>query len=133
MKNKNLIQVVQKIAEIQIEGLKRVQQNPEGYDISGLIKEVLASGSTEFQKGLQERIKQWENILETPVLFKTLDLYQLGVSAHILYVIEEDLLRYNADGVIECWELIDSLYQLYHPEVKILNLDLWKLKNLSKS
>lgn len=132
MNNKNLNKVIQHIAEIQIEGLKRVKENPKGYDLTGLISEVVR-GHQELQKGIQERIHQWEQILECPILFKTIDRYQLGISAHILFITEEELLNNNAEGVVDAWELIDKLYTLHHPEVKIFNPDIWKRKNLSEN
>lgn len=129
MNNKNLYKVIQHIAEIQIEGLNRAKENPQAYDITGLISEVI-DGPSEFHRGIQERIQQWENILECPRLFNALDPYQLGISAHILFITEEDLLRDNVDGVIQCWELIDSLFTLHHPELNLFNLEIWRRKNL---
>ena len=128
--NNNLKQVIQNIAEIQLEALKRIQKDPRQYDNFGLVQFIQSS---EIDSTIQNRIDYWERVYSLPCYFKTLDQYQLGICSHILFTMESEWVQANPEGVLECWDLIDNCFNRHHPEVKLLNLDLWKRKNSSST
>lgn len=124
--NNNLKQVVQNIAEIQIAALQRIYQDPSNLEF---VKDLFSEEKNLFRDLVKAKIRYWEDVMVEPTLIKNLSQYQLGICTHILYVMEDEWLRDNPEGVIDCWELFDSLYTSTHPEIKLLNLDVWKRNN----
>lgn len=121
-----LNKIIYEIANIQLRALKILQKDPHQISYDNLSRYIYDWG-TSIQRELQNRIDFWEKVQKLPHTFKQVDEYQLGLSSHILFTMESEWVKENAQGVTECWELIDNLYQQYHPETQFI----WKLQNLS--
>lgn len=121
-----LNQIIYEIANIHLTALRKLIEDPHqiGYDY---LSRYIRNWGSSITRELGNRINFWEKVQKLPHTIKQVDEYQLGVSSHILYVMEEEWVQNYPEGVVKCWELIDSIYKSYHPETQII----WKLNNLS--
>lgn len=118
---KELKEIIQELAQIQIEAFLQLKASPDSVDQYQL-NQLIEYGDNDVIEVLENRIKYWKLIQEIPEAIMGIPPYQLGVCTHILFTMEETWVQNNPDGVIALWDLFDNMYQKFHPEIKLLCL-----------
>lgn len=126
---KELKQIIQELAAIQIEAYTRLMANPDSVDQYQL-NQLIEFNQDDVIEVLEARIRYWKTVQNLPQLIKGISPYQLGVCTHILFVMEETWVQDNVDGVLALWDLFDELYKKHHPEINLLK---WYQPNKSKN
>lgn len=116
---KELKEIIQELAQIQIEALLQLKASPYSVDQYQL-HQLIEYGDNDIIEVLENRIKYWKLIQEIPEAIMGISPYQLGVCTHILFTMEETWVQNNPDGIIALWDLFDIMYQKFHPEIKLL-------------
>lgn len=120
--------VVKSIAQIQINAISRIIDNPEDND-SDLLRDLFGISNrmpfgnkfiSRVKSEALERVNLYKEILENPEIIKTLDEYQLLVCSHILFRMECEWIIDNSEGVVGTWELLNHLIGRKHPELKLI-------------
>lgn len=125
--------VIQEIANIQLAALEEAS-NYSGYEPEHLhfLKSIIGARHY-IREAIQAREDQWKEIHENPSAIFGINSYDLGMCTHILFIMESEFINDKGwvDGVLECWDMFDLIYEKNHPEVKRLLNSVWKRKNLS--
>lgn len=114
--------ILNKIVDIQIQALQELQKNPDSVDYLHFGLLGINDIEIDILKVIEERIRFWEKIKENPTLILTLDEYNLGICMHILYQMEDEWMAKGGTlevvyGVNDVWNIFDSMYKRFHPEV----------------
>jgi hypothetical protein len=125
-------QIINSIADIQIEALQRIKQNENKPNASlsrDLVLKFLgfeedSEDTLEIRRQVHEvidqRIDTYRNIKEYPYLIKMLSEYQLFMCSHILFNMEDTWILDNAQGVQGAWSLIKEAIHKFRPEFSLL-------------
>lgn len=116
---KELQQIIQELAKIQIEAFTQLKANPNSVDQYQL-NQLIEFNNQDVQEVLDSRIRYWKLIHDMPEAIVGIPEYQLGVCTHILFTMEETWVQTNVDGVLALWDLFDNMYKKFHPEVNLL-------------
>lgn len=122
---KEVQDIIKKIANIQIEATKRIQKDPQDNDtelLQNLLKVEYEEEAfiEDVIRVAKDREEVYTNILDNPNLIKGLDEYQLHICSHILFRMEDEWINDNVDGVIGTWSLLNKLIGKFHPEFKLV-------------
>ena len=111
--------VIKQIAEIQIEALTSIVDNPSSVNHDDLRK-FLQIQDNEIISAAEHLIDVYRNILDNPRCIALLNEYQLMVCSHILFEIEDDIILDDPLAVNEAWHLIVEAQKKFHPELRII-------------
>ena len=113
--------VIEYIADIQIEALTSIVNNPGSVNHEDLRK-YLQIEDEEITQAANKLIDVYINIKENPNCIKLLNEYQLMVCSHLLFEIEDEFIVEDL-GLIEvnnAWGLIIEAQRKFHPELRII-------------
>lgn len=118
-------QVIKQIAQVQVEALQTIRQNPRAFnkDLVGKLFSKEYSDETfveDIIKAIDSRLEVYKNILERPGFIRMLDEYQLLICSHILFKLEDEWINENVEGVLGTWQLLNDLLEKYHPELRLV-------------
>lgn len=118
-------QVIKQIAQVQVEALQTIRQNPRAFnkDLVGKLFSKEYSDETfveDIIKAIDSRLEVYKNILERPSFIRMLDEYQLLICSHILFKLEDEWINENVEGVLGTWQLLNDLLEKYHPELRLV-------------
>lgn len=118
-------QVIKQIAQVQVEALQTIRQNPRAFnrDLVGKLFSKEYSDETfveDIIKAIDSRLEVYKNILERPSFIMMLDEYQLLICSHILFKLEDEWINENVEGVLGTWQLLNDLLEKYHPELRLV-------------
>lgn len=108
--------IITLIAEIQKESLLSLQKNihlDEDYKYIRKLVESQSEDKDEINLNIEVMIKTWTNISNYPNWFLSLPRYQLMISSHILYEMEDIWITDNPEGVVEVWAVLKKLLLHY--------------------
>lgn len=129
--DKETRQIINSIAEIQIEALQRIKAN-ENKPNASLSKDLVLKFlgveddhhefdiSQQVQDVINQRIETYKNIQEYPYLIKMLSEYQLFMCSHILFKMEDTWIIDNSQGVHGAWSIIKEAIYKFRPEFSLL-------------
>ncbi len=118
----NTTKVISMIADIQIEALNKLKDNPNIISKDYLMKLVEAK-EDEITEAIEKLICIYEDIKQAPELLNMLTEYQTSLCSYILWRMEAEWLEINQEGVLGAWALIIRAQNKFHPEYQaILNL-----------
>lgn len=118
-------QVIKQIAQVQVEALQTIRQNPRAFnkDLVGKLFSKEYSDETfveDIIQAIDSRLEVYNNILERPSFIRMLDEYQLLICSHILFKLEDEWINENVEGVLGTWQLLNDLLEKYHPELRLV-------------
>lgn len=118
-------QVIKQIAQVQVEALQTIRQNPRAFnkDLVGKLFSKEYSDETfveDIIQAIDSRLEVYKNILERPSFIRMLDEYQLLICSHILFKLEDEWINENVEGVLGTWQLLNDLLEKYHPELRLV-------------
>lgn len=117
--DKETKEIIRHIASIQIDAIKNIIEKPEDNDYDQLLK-LIGSKPEDLIKAAEEIYNYYEEVEETPELIGMANEYQLLVCHHILFVMEDEWLIDNSQGVYGAWEVLRNGLDKFHPEFKII-------------
>lgn len=100
------VDIIRKIADIQIKALNKVKDNPNDTTSSKVMLEVIGVTPRTLTKYTNKFIKLYEDIKKQPLYINLLNRYQLGLCIHILFYSEDYWLNENPQGVQGAWQLM---------------------------
>ena len=114
--------IVKLIAGIQIESLNSIKEDVKnGNDIAqDLIKKLLQIEDDEIIRALDEHIKLYVEIENTPQLINMLSEYQMLVCSHILFRMEDEWVHTNSQRVLGTWAIFQRANLKFHPARTLL-------------
>lgn len=132
--DKETRQIINSIAEIQIEALQRIKANENKPNASlsrDLVLKFLGLEDDHYELELMvtreqvheiidQRIETYKNIQEYPYLIKMLSEYQLFMCSHILFKMEDIWIIDNSQGVYGAWSIIKEAIYKFRPEFSLL-------------
>ena len=120
--DRNTKEVIQLIAEIQVEALKRLKTNWDRYndDNYGLVSKLLQITDNEIDKSIDEHLRIYNDLIDMPTTLVMLSEYQLMLCSHILFKMEDEWITFNPNGVVGAWDAIREANMKYHPEFTLI-------------
>lgn len=115
--------IVKLIAGIQIESLNSIKEDvKKGNNIAQdlIIKKFLQIEDDEIIRALDEHLKLYVEIENTPQLINMLSEYQMLVCSHILFRMEDEWVHNNSQGVLGTWAIFQKANLKFHPELTLL-------------
>lgn len=100
------VDIIRKIADIQITALNKIKNNPITDTSTQVMFEVIGVTSKTINKYSNRYIQLYENIKLQPLCINLLNRYQLGLCIHILFHSEDLWLTENPIGVQGAWQLM---------------------------
>ena len=111
--------VIKQIAEIQIEALTSIVNNPSSVNHDDLRK-FLQINNDEIIEAANNLIQVYRNIYDNPACIRLLNEYQLMVCSHILFQIEDELIVDDPISVNHAWSIIIEAQKKFHPELRLI-------------
>lgn len=117
--DKETKEIIQHIASIQMDAIQNILENPIDNDYDQLLK-LLGCTPMDITEAAEDIYDYYKEVKETPELICMATEYQLLVCHHILFVMEDEWLIENSQGVYGAWEVLRRELDKFHPEFKII-------------
>lgn len=117
--DKGTKEIIQHIASIQMDAIQNIIDRPEDNDYDQLLK-LIGYKPEDLISTAEEIYHYYKEVEETPELIRMANEYQLLVCHHILFVMEDEWLMDNSEGVYGAWEVLRRELDKFHPEFKII-------------
>ena len=117
--DKETKEIIQHIASIQMDAIQNIIDRPEDNDYDQLLR-LIGSKPEDLISTAEEIYDYYKEVEETPELICMATEYQLLVCHHILFVMEDEWLIENSQGVYGAWEVLRRELDKFHPEFKII-------------
>lgn len=111
----NTSEIISKIADIQLEALHKLKDNPTIIAEDHLMK-LLEVKDQEIEEAIDRHIQIYEDLKQAPELLKLLTEYQVSLCSYILWKMESEWVNLNQEGVLGAWALIINAQLKFHPE-----------------
>lgn len=117
--DKEIKDIIKRIASIQMEALSNIIENPEDSDHELLIK-FLQVKPDEIVSSAETIYTFYKEVEDMPELIKMANEYQLLVCQHILFRMEDEWIIDNSWGVFGAWSLLHEALGKFHPEFRLI-------------
>lgn len=116
----NTVNIIQLIAEIQIEALKKLKtEQVQEFSEDELCK-LLQVKPEEITEAIDNHIQMYEDMKQSPDMIKLLNEYQTSLCSYILWKMESEWVNINQEGVLGAWSIITAAQRKFHPEYRII-------------
>lgn len=115
----NTAHIISKIADIQLEALRKLRSNPDSISKVYLMKLVEAKNS-DIIKAIDHHIYLYEDLQKSPEMINMLTEYQTSICSFILWKMESEWIDINQEGVLGAWSLLINAQKKFHPEYQAI-------------
>jgi len=115
----NTAKIISQIAEIQLEALHKLKDNPKEISVLALMK-LLETTDDEITEAIDNHINLYEDLRDNPGLIKMLTEYQTSLCSYILWRMEDTWVSQNQEGVLGAWAILTEAQRKFHPEYNII-------------
>lgn len=112
--------VIQMIAEIQIEALKKLKTEYVEEITEEALCKLLQVKPEEITTSIDNHIQIYEDMEQSPDMIKLLSEYQTSLCSYILWKMESEWVNTNQEGVLGAWAIIIEAQRKFHPEYSII-------------